>query len=86
MEMRTKSLLTDSAGSSREGVVRITADQPNGSDNQNENHGQHHGILGDILTFFVGPECTTKLKHTPPPDSGLISIMQASVRVVNAKL
>lgn len=44
-------------------VVRISSDQANGTDDQYQNHGQHHCILRDVLPFFVCPQVTAKLHH-----------------------
>lgn len=62
-----KRLLTDSAGRGRKGIVRVTADQADCPDNQNQNYRQHDRVFGDILSFFVGPEFPAELKHAPLP-------------------
>src|SRR5580704_14287274 len=48
--------LLNGTGHVREDVVRVGADEANRSHDDYENDGQHHGILGDVLAFFVSPE------------------------------
>lgn len=40
----------------REDVVGVGPDEANGSDDQNQDHGQHDSVFSDILTLLVGPE------------------------------
>jgi len=49
-----KSLL-DSTGDVGEYSVRVIADQSNRSDDDDENHRDHDGVFGNVLTVFVRP-------------------------------
>lgn len=46
-------LLTQTTCNGGKCVVGVASDQTNGPDDQDENHGQHHCILRDVLSFFV---------------------------------
>ncbi len=37
-------------------IIRISADQLERANYDHQNYGQHHGIFGDVLTFFLRPE------------------------------
>jgi hypothetical protein len=37
-------------------IVRVTADQTDGADDQHENRGKHHGVFGNVLTFIARPK------------------------------
>jgi hypothetical protein len=44
--------LLNGAGDRGKYVVRARADKPDGAYHDNQDHSQHHCILGDILSFF----------------------------------
>lgn len=48
--------LLDGAGHVRENVVGVGADEADRANDDHENDGQHHGVLGDVLALFVSPE------------------------------
>ncbi len=45
--------LLNCASDLREHVACIGSDQPDRADDNYENDSQHHGILSDVLSFFV---------------------------------
>lgn len=49
----------------REHVVCVAADQPNGSDHQNQDDGQHDRIFGNILALLLGPDSSEEFTHNP---------------------
>src|SRR5207249_10575855 len=51
----------------REDVIRIRADEPNGAHDQDENHRQHHRILGNVLSLIVEETLPRSVNHVPPP-------------------
>src|SRR5439155_18822620 len=48
-------------------VSGIPAHEPNATNYQDENHCQHHRILGDVLAFIIEPNLPKKRIHVPPP-------------------
>jgi hypothetical protein len=48
--------LLDRAGYGRENVVGVAADQPDGADNNNQNHSQHNSIFSDVLPAIIVPQ------------------------------
>jgi hypothetical protein len=51
-----ESWLLDGAADLREDVVGVGADQTDRAHDDDEDHGQHDRVFGDVLTFFVGPK------------------------------
>jgi hypothetical protein len=56
-------LLTDGARNAGESVIGVASDQTNGPDNQDQNYGQHHCVLRDVLPLVVLPQAKVKLRH-----------------------
>lgn len=48
--------LLDCAADLREHIAGVCSDEPDGADDNDENDGQHHGILSDVLSFFIAPK------------------------------
>ena len=48
--------LLDCAADLREHIAGVCPDEPDGADDNDENDGQHHGILSDVLSFFIAPQ------------------------------
>jgi len=49
-------ILLKRAADLREDVAGVGADQADGAHDDDEDHREHHGVFGDVLTFFIGPE------------------------------
>src|ERR1700682_5200677 len=60
--MQTK-LLRERTGNSGEHVIGVPPDQTHSADHQYQDDGEHNGIFGDILSFFVRANTMKKLKH-----------------------
>ncbi len=45
--------LLDGAADLRKHIACVSTDQADGADYNNENDGQHNGILSNVLSFFV---------------------------------
>ena len=56
--------LLDRTGYFGKRSVRVRSDQPYGSNHEDKDHCQHHGILGDILSRIVTPQSLHKSEHT----------------------
>jgi len=48
--------LLNRAGHRGEDVVGVCTDQSNRTDNNDQNHSQHHGILRDVLTAIISQD------------------------------
>src|SRR5271157_3726619 len=64
-------LLTQIACSRRKCVVGVASDQTNGTDDHDQNHGQHHCVLSNVLAFLLRPELEEKMSHIDTPSEGL---------------
>jgi hypothetical protein len=64
-------LASHRAGDTGKHIVRIAADEPDGSNNNNENDSQHYRVFCDILAFIFRPQRTKTFTHEffPPPFS-----------------
>jgi len=51
----------------RENIVRVRTHQSDGTNDDNENHRQHHRILRDILGFLTDTGFPKNVNHIPPP-------------------
>jgi hypothetical protein len=47
--------LLNRTGDGREYVVGVGPDEPDGSDDDHQNHCQHDGVFGDVLALLVAP-------------------------------
>src|SRR5579863_4114801 len=47
----------------RKYIVGVRPDQSYGADHQNQNHGQHDRILGNILALIFRPKTTYEFRH-----------------------
>jgi len=47
-------------------VVGIATDQTNRAHNDNENYCQHHGVLGNVLSFIALPQTAKEIIHDSP--------------------
>ena len=63
-DVRTR-LLNRTSGL-RKSHVRIRANQPYCPDHKNENHSQHHGIFGNILTAIIRQQSCEGAPHKYP--------------------
>lgn len=59
----------NSAGCLRENVVRLRADQPDRAHHDDQDHSQHHCVLGNVLSLIVGPQVLQKFLHGRSPNS-----------------
>src|SRR5438552_10373016 len=50
-----------------ENIVRVRTHQSDGTNDDNENHRQHHRILRDILGFLTDTGFPKNVNHIPPP-------------------
>jgi hypothetical protein len=66
---RADDSLLNRTGNVGEYIISVGADEPNRAHDDYQNHGQHHGVLRDILTFFVAPQSPNVI-HNLPPSSG----------------
>jgi hypothetical protein len=64
-------LLTQIACSGGKYVVGVASDQPNGTDDHYQNHGQHHCVFSNVLAFLLRPELEEKMTHIDTPSEGL---------------
>src|SRR5579862_7625756 len=64
---RTGRLLIESAGDFGKDIVGVVTDERNRPHHDHYNHRQHHGILGNILTFIVRPHPEQKFFHLADP-------------------
>src|SRR5215470_14816906 len=62
-----------------ERIVGVGTDQPNRPDDQHQNHGQHDGILGDILTVSLAPKPPYDRCHRTAPLSQVAAIYQGKL-------
>ena len=58
--------LLDGAGDAGEHSVRVAADQPYRSYDNDQNDGHHDRVFGYILTGFFRPQVAKILSHIPP--------------------
>src|ERR1039458_8777014 len=49
-------LLRHDGGERGEHIIRIPADHSDGSNDDHQNHRQHHRVLSDVLTLFISPQ------------------------------
>ena len=49
-------VLLKRAGRIRKCIIGVGTNQPNRANNEDQNDGQHHGVLGDVLTFVFIPQ------------------------------
>jgi hypothetical protein len=54
-------LLRHGAGNRGEHVIRIPADHSDGSNDDHQNHRQHHRVLSDVLTLFTPPQFSCQI-------------------------
>jgi len=54
--------LLDRTGHFRKDIVRLPADKFDGCNHNNQNHGQHHCIFGNVLTAVVSPNLDALLQ------------------------
>ncbi len=45
-----------------EHIIRIPADQTDGSNDDHQDHREHHRILGDVLTLFASPQFSRQIR------------------------
>src|SRR5215472_15775692 len=55
--------LLHGTGDVGEHVIRVGANQANGTNNNNENNRQHDRILGNVLSLLFAPKSARKLFH-----------------------
>src|SRR5712692_1649437 len=48
-------------------VVRVGADEPDGTHHKHKNNGEHHGVLSDVLPITLLPCVLKNSHHMPPP-------------------
>jgi len=65
----SRALLRDLASDLRERGVGVTADQPHCADDDDQDHGQHDGVLGDVLSLLIAPEKLHNIRHRLSPHS-----------------
>jgi hypothetical protein len=63
---RADSLL-NRTGDVGENIIRVGADEPNRAHDDNQDYGQHHGILCNILAFFLTPQSPKMVHMFRPP-------------------
>ena len=56
------------AGCLRENVIRLRADQPDRAHHDDQDHSQHHCVLGNVLSLIVGPQVLQKFLHGRSPN------------------
>jgi len=49
-------LLLNRAANRREHVIRVRANQPDGSDYKHQNYRQHDSVFGNVLTLIISKE------------------------------
>jgi hypothetical protein len=54
------------AGDAGKRIVRASTNQTDRTDDQDENDGKHHSVLGNVLTFFAQTE-SQNLRHKLTP-------------------
>jgi len=54
--LRGCSVLLNATSYRGEGVIGILADETNSANDQDQDHGEHHRILGNVLASIVCPE------------------------------
>jgi hypothetical protein len=59
-------ILLNRACDAGEGIIRVGANQTNRANDENQNHRQHNGVLGDVLALFVVPELLGEVEHYTP--------------------
>jgi hypothetical protein len=60
------SRLLNRAAYRRKYVIRVSADQTDGADNDHQNHCKHDSVLGDVLTTIVIPQTAKETCHFCP--------------------
>ena len=63
--------LLNRAANLRKDIVRVRPDQTDRSHDNDQNDGQHHRVLGDVLTLLVIPELLQTVCHGAPLNESL---------------
>ena len=53
-------------GDGGENIIRVRSNEPNGTDNDHQNHSQHNGIFSDVLASVVSPKLGEGVGHGNP--------------------
>jgi|HubBroStandDraft_4_1064222.scaffolds.fasta_scaffold93726_2 hypothetical protein len=61
--LRCADPLLDRTGDVGENIIRVGADEPNRAHDDHKDHGQHYGILSNVLSFLLAPQ-SPKMIHS----------------------
>ncbi len=60
-------MLLNGASYRGESVIGIRADQTDGTNDQNQDHGEHHRVFGNVLAAIICPELGEETAHDRVP-------------------
>jgi len=65
-----------------EDIVCVRPDQPDGAHHDDQDHGEHHGVLGYVLTVLFDPKMAQILLHFQSPKACVGRVFCCSHRAV----